>query len=127
MSTRKSTAAALVWCAVAALLLAACGGPAGSQETGGVQVKEGRVFEVSLEANPTTGYLWEVRDIDEQVLQLVREEFLSDSSAIGAGGTSVFSFKAVGRGQTTLTLVYRRPWEKDVEPIEVHTVEVSVR
>ena len=44
----------------------------------------------------------------------------------GAGGTETFRF-AAATGETTLTLVYHRPWEEDVEPLETFTVQVVVR
>ena len=52
--------------------------------------------------------------------------FTPSSSAIGAGGTQAFRFKAIGTGQTTLTLVYRRPWENNVAPTQTFTIQVSV-
>jgi len=113
--------------------LSACGstnevkldaGDDGSQ----VELKAGQTLVVSLEGNPTTGYTWEAAELDEQVLQQVGEtEFKPESDAIGAGGVQTLSFETANSGQTTLNLVYRRPWETDVEPAETFSVQVVVR
>jgi inhibitor of cysteine peptidase len=113
--------------------LSACGasnevkldaGDDGSQ----VELKAGQTLVVSLEGNPTTGYTWEAAELDEQVLrQLGEAEFNPESDAIGAGGVQTLRFETVNSGQTTLNLVYRRPWEADEEPTETFSVQVVVR
>ena len=113
--------------------LSACGasnevkldaGDDGSQ----VELNTGQTLVVSLAGNPTTGFTWEAAELDEQVLRQVGEaEFKPDSDAIGAGGVQTLHFETVNSGQTTLNLVYRRPWEEDVEPAETFSVQVVVR
>ncbi len=94
-----------------------------------MQLKKAQTLVVTLEGNPTTGYSWEVAEpLDEQVLRQVGEpEFKPESDLVGAGGVQILRFEAVNAGQTTLKLVYRRPWEKDVEPLETYSIEVVVR
>jgi len=94
-----------------------------------VQLKKGQTLVVTLEANPTTGYSWEVAEpLDEQVLRQVGEpEFKQESEALGAGGVQVLRFEAVNAGQITLKLVYHRPWEKGVEPLETYSLQVVVQ
>ncbi len=93
-----------------------------------VELNAGQTLVVSLEGNPTTGYTWEAAELDEQVLRQVGEaEFKPDSDAIGAGGVQTLRFETVNTGQTTLKLVYRRPWEADEEPTETFSVQVVVR
>ena len=93
------------------------------------QLKKGQTLVVTLEGNPTTGYSWEVVDpLDEQVLRQVGEaEFKAESEALGAGGVQILRFEAVNAGKATLKLVYHRPWEKDVEPLETYSLQVVVR
>jgi inhibitor of cysteine peptidase len=100
-----------------------------------VELGEGQALVVTLESNPTTGYSWEVSEVDEDVLmQMGDAEFKEAATSaaaegeqlVGAGGTETFYF-ASAPGETTLTLVYHRPWEEDVEPEEVFSVEVIVR
>ncbi len=46
----------------------------------------------------------------------------------GAGGTQTFTFNAAGKGKTTLTLIYVRPWETNVTPTpnDIFTANVTV-
>jgi len=93
------------------------------------QLKKGQTLVVTLEGNPTTGYSWEAAEpLDEQVLQQAGEpEFTQESDLIGAGGVQILRFEAVNAGKFTLKLVYHRPWEKDVEPLETYSIQVVVR
>jgi inhibitor of cysteine peptidase len=97
-----------------------------------VQVDTSQVIVLTLESNPSTGYRWEVVGADSAVLQQVGEvEFTPaselDPPPLGASGVEVYRFEAVGAGETTLELVYHRPWEEGVEPLETFSVEVLVR
>jgi inhibitor of cysteine peptidase len=46
---------------------------------------------------------------------------------VGAGGWEIFRFKAISTGQTSLQLVYHRPWEEGVEPLNTFTLQVVAR
>ena len=130
------------------VLMAGCGSVAGAgrpeatpvgeavlgAEDNGRQVAlvPGQMLVIALESNPTTGYSWELIEGDSAVVQQVGEVEFSASAQegeqlVGAGGTETFRFGAVDQGQTTLTLVYHRPWEKGVAPLETFSVEVVVR
>lgn len=83
---------------------------------------------VVLEGNPSTGYMWEVDEVDGAILQQVGEpEFRALSDLVGAGGLSILRFQAVATGRTMLRLAYRRPWENDVEPLKMFEVYIEVR
>lgn len=115
------------------LLAAACGdddggvgvvrvqvGDAGSQ----VMVERTGRLEVRLESNPTTGYSWEVDR--PGVMTLVDRSHEPESDAVGAGGTSTLVFEPTMVGSGDLVLIYHRPWEEDVEPIDEFSITVSV-
>ena len=93
-----------------------------------INVTAGEFLVVTLEGNPTTGYTWEVTEpLDEQVLRQVGEiAFVPESDLIGAGGVQIATFEAVGAGEATIKLVYHRPWETEVEPVDTFTVNVTV-
>ncbi len=65
-------------------------------------------FTLSVEANPSVGDGWRVADtFDDSVVAFIGEDFESDDptgEAVGAGGTVVFTFEAVGPGATVITL-----------------------
>ncbi|MFQ5859664.1 MAG: protease inhibitor I42 family protein, partial [Anaerolineae bacterium] len=84
---------------------------------------------VTLKSNPTTGYDWQVTEVDANVIRPARQDFkpASDPGRVGAPGQTVHEFEAVGTGTTNLRLVYVRPWEKDVEPQATFEVRVTVQ
>ena len=93
-------------------------------------LKVGEAFELRLDANATTGYAWEVAELDESKVRLVANDYVEGATSgqvVGAGGQSVLRFEAVAKGQTRIKLVYRRAWETGVEPIKTYTVELTVQ
>jgi inhibitor of cysteine peptidase len=93
-----------------------------------ITLNAGDSLTLTLESNPTTGYSWQVIEIDNGVLiQDGAPEYKSDGRNIpGAGGTEIFRFKVVENGSTSLKLGYMRPWES-VLPIETFTIQVVVQ
>jgi len=73
-----------------------------------VSASVGDRFTLSVEANPSVGDGWRVADtFDDSVVAFIGEDFESDDptgEAVGAGGTVVFTFEAVGPGATVITL-----------------------
>lgn len=94
-----------------------------------VEVKAGNQIVIALEGNPSTGYTWEAKDLDDSMFQQIGEtEFKSGNPGlVGAGGTLTLTFKALKSGSATLTLVYHRPWETNVEPQSAFAVTVTVK
>ncbi len=98
---------------------------------GQVELEQGQILVVTLESNPTTGYGWEVAEIQESILEQMGEAEFKPSETgeppiVGAGGWEIFRFKAISAGQMTLQLVYLQPWEEGVEPINTFSIEVVV-
>jgi predicted secreted protein len=92
-----------------------------------VELAGDRPLEIDLPANWSTGYRWEVSAADENVLRLaVQVQELDAPGRMGAPGHQRLSFQAVGPGETSLRLVYRRPWEQ-VDPARTFTVDVSTQ
>ena len=95
-----------------------------------ISIKPGDVVTVTLESNPTTGYSWQVMEIDNAILiQDGDPEYKQSSGSdglVGAGGTETFHFRAVGSGNASLELGYMRPWES-VPPIQTFTIQVVVQ
>ncbi|HEU5099003.1 MAG TPA: protease inhibitor I42 family protein [Roseiflexaceae bacterium] len=96
---------------------------AGSQAV----LQVGDMLQVNLEGNPSTGYTWSVESLDASVLKVVCEpEFHPAGSALGASSTVTYRFEAVGAGQTTLKMIYARPFEKGVPPLKTFAASVLV-
>ncbi len=94
-----------------------------------VELQVGDKLEVTLPGNPTTGFTWEVGGGDPAILRPSGEaEFQADSTAaVGSGGKLTLRFEAVAAGQTGLKLIYHRPFEADVTPIQTFEVSVTVK
>ncbi len=95
------------------------------------ELSRGQILIVTLESNPTTGFSWQVAEIDPIILRQSGAAAYESSDKtgllVGAGGTETFRFEAIGAGKTILELVYRRPWEKDVPPAQTFSVEITAR
>jgi C1A family cysteine protease/predicted secreted protein len=95
-------------------------------ESGQVELKEGQTLVISLESNPSTGHIWEVEETDKTILrQRGKTEFESESHLLGAPVQQILRFEAVAAGRATLKLIYHRPWEKDVEPAKIFSLQVQ--
>lgn len=93
-----------------------------------INLTAGDEFRLELPGNITTGYNWTIDALDESALQLVSEDYEeSRSDLLGAGGTSVFTFKALQAGQTSLKLIYSRPFEKGVPPEKTFEITIAVQ
>ena len=95
-----------------------------------ITVQTGDIVTVTLVSNPTTGYSWQVMQIDNSIfIQDGGPKYKESPGAeglVGAGGTETFRFKAIRAGETSLELGYMRPWES-VQPIETFTIKVVIQ
>ncbi|MGO9119613.1 MAG: protease inhibitor I42 family protein [Desulfomonilaceae bacterium] len=91
------------------------------------EVTLGKTFQISLKANPTTGYKW-AASYDKKFLKLTGETYKRDVSGpktrLGAGGTTTFSFLPVKTGETSINFRYGRPWEKEVAEKKTFTINI---
>ena len=91
-----------------------------------VALHQGDALVVRLPGNATTGYRWAVTRTPPS-LHLVRATYVAPrTDVVGSGGTYVFRF-TTARGAGTLSLGYRRPWEKQTAPLRTFHVTVRVR
>ncbi len=92
-----------------------------------VVIDRGQQFIIAIGSNPTTGYSWQA-SYDEKMLQLVEKTYEpSDQSkgVVGAGGIEFFRFEALKKGETELTVFYKRPWEETVVEQKSFTVIIK--
>ena len=91
-----------------------------------VELLRGDKLIIQMEAAPTTGYSWEAVSLDTSILkqQGDPEYKQGQPGMMGGGGTVVFTFQVVGKGQTELKMVYHQQWDKDTPP--VRTLDVTV-
>jgi predicted secreted protein len=83
-----------------------------------------------LEANPSTGYSWELYDPDPEaslLAQVGEPAFVSeDPGAVGAGGILTFTFQAVDKGEMVVKLVYLAPGVGEA-PAKTFQIHLTVR
>jgi inhibitor of cysteine peptidase len=92
-----------------------------------ITVAVGQPIEVVLAGNPTTGYRWGPARGDTGVIKETREpDYITESDAMGAGGTFTFHFQADTAGQGWIRLEYRRPWETDTPAEKTYEVTVEI-
>ncbi|MCK5313794.1 MAG: protease inhibitor I42 family protein [Anaerolineales bacterium] len=92
-----------------------------------VDLDIGDRLEITLESNPTTGYQWEtIGDISSYLHQLGEPVYEPSGERIGSGGKTIFTFEAIGAGQTRLELVYRQSFDKETPPTKTFGLTVIV-
>ena len=79
-----------------------------------VSLRKGKTVKVILGANPTTGFKWDSPTFSDKavasLLSRKSEPAKANPGMLGAGGTEAFVLKAAGKGATTATFEYSRPW-----------------
>ncbi len=83
-------------------------------------------LDIRLKGNYTTGYMWEIVNADKAILKAGETKYiLNQPQLVGAGGVQQFKFSIVGKGKTTLKIIYHRTWEKDIPPAQTFTLQVD--
>jgi inhibitor of cysteine peptidase len=103
-----------------------------ADNNGSKTIKKGDIVKITLEANSSTGYTWDVASNNKKVLRYDGKKYIAPKSTgstpvVGAAGKEVLTFKAIKSGTSTLKLVYHRPWEKNVKPAKTFTVKITVK
>lgn len=91
-----------------------------------ITVPVGVTFVINVDANPTTGYTWEV-GFDQSLLKLVRRYTPSGTGMIGAGGVESFEFEGMKAGETEVYLNYKRPFEPNNPALETKTFKITIK
>lgn len=99
-----------------------------------LNVAVGESFVITLDENPTTGYVWAVEGQPE-LLVLQGSDYVSDAPPnkpdrpmiVGAGGKRTFTFVPHKSGTTTLKLKHWRSWEGDASIVDTFSVLVVAR
>jgi inhibitor of cysteine peptidase len=93
-------------------------------------VAAGNTFTVTLCSNATTGFQWSesAQISDQTVIQQTGHEFVSPekTGVVGAPGNEVWTFKALKKGTSTITMEYGRPWEGGEKSVWTFNLTVTV-
>ena len=85
-------------------------------------VQIGQPFAIELEAIPGAGYMWELTQ-PPAGLELVNQEIVSISKAIGGNSTQRFRIVARKPGSYSLVFELKRKWEKN--PIRTSRISIQ--
>jgi inhibitor of cysteine peptidase len=97
-----------------------------------VEIKsETKIFSFSLDANPTTGFQWVLKDFDRNKIKFIKKLYQAQNTKlIGSGGKDTFIFKVLNPKShldTRVRLSYERSWEKNqnnkVQVVHIYTVK----
>ena len=87
----------------------------------------GDKIRVKLCSNPTTGFQWECEMSVEDVLKEEDHDFEEPAGDVaGAAGTEVWTFEAVEKGTTEVSMEYSQPWEGGLKAEWTYTITVTV-
>jgi len=81
-----------------------------------IYVPEGKVITISLESDPSKGYVWYLVNItNKRVLDLIENEVVPlKEGSKEAGRIGKWSFKTLNTGESIIVFEYRRVSGKDV-------------
>lgn len=93
-----------------------------------IAVRVGDQFSISLPSNHTTGFGWRIAEgMSSTVLKMAGSKYVAPSGGfVGRGGSEIWTFTALHKGNTAITLEYVRPWEKGVKPAKSQAFAVVV-
>ena len=82
--------------------------------TNTIKATVGKEFVITLDANATTGYEWQLANpIDDSLIRLVHSEYVPDKTGlVGSGGKSIWTFTTIRAGTIKVYFKYIRPWER---------------
>jgi inhibitor of cysteine peptidase len=90
----------------------------------------GQRFDVTLDANHSTGYSWQLEDpLNTRVLKSDSSAYVAPKSGrVGASGQEIWTFVAAGSGRALISMKYARPFDKaSVAPAKEAFFVVVVR
>lgn len=94
-----------------------------------VSAKSGETFTIILDSNPSTGYHWDIiGEVDANIVEFVSQDYKGSEPVMpGSGGVEIWVFRAVGAGDTQITLGYYPPSNTPVEPEQTTTFNIIVK
>jgi inhibitor of cysteine peptidase len=100
-----------------------------SNSGGEVELSIGQSLVVTLDSNASTGYSWTQPQIsDDSVLSATGNQTIApQTTLVGAPGKEGWTFKALKKGTSTISMEYKRPWETGTPAAETFNLTVVVK
>lgn len=86
-------------------------------------------FEINFDANATTGFSWSYTIDKEGIVELVRDEYIANSTdtlMVGVGGKQYYEFKGLSEGTAVITFTYSQSWDKESAPAQIIAYSLTV-
>jgi inhibitor of cysteine peptidase len=92
------------------------------------EVSEGDLIGIRLQENPSTGYSWDMGEIDSPVVELLQSDYAPAKNVrqVGGSGVRVYQFRAKSSGSERIHLKLRRPWDPEDKAAERFEINLSV-
>ena len=91
----------------------------------------GEELTVTLGSNPTTGAQWseDAEISDETIVRQTSHIFIGPGieKPSGTPGEEVWTFEALKKGTTTISMEYSRPWIEEDASYRTVTITVNIR
>lgn len=119
---------------MAAVVAVAAHAQEAAQET--IELPVGGTHAVELPSNPTTGYMWQLSGalnsakpgaVEVRIELKTPAAPKGDCPMMGAPQNTMVTFTGLRPGAEAITLVYRRPWEKNKPAAETRRFRVIVK
>lgn len=96
-----------------------------------VVLHQGQILNVSLrQTHADGGYIWQIVPGAESILHQIQKQCVPDSyctpQMVGCSSMCTFTFEAIATGQTSLKLIEHRPWELNIDPLQIFEVTAIV-
>jgi len=92
------------------------------------EIKAGDLLYIELEGNPSTGFWWHFQELDEEFLELVKEETEKISEGrLGAPVLGRWRLRAKRCGETTIKMAYYRQWEGVGKAVDRVSFTIRIR
>ena len=86
----------------------------------------GDSISLELPGNPTTGYTWALRSVDEKRLEVQDSGYVSAAPGVGSGGLETWKLKAREPGVAHIELTRWRPWEGEKSIVNRFSVTLNI-
>lgn len=86
----------------------------------GCKKKPTKEFIITFRSNPSTGYDWQykIKNSDLINIEQTYKEDNCSKDVIGCPGTTTFKVTGLKKGEATIYLQYKRPWEVNEDDLD---------
>jgi predicted secreted protein len=97
-----------------------------SEPVAAYRAAAGQTVIVSVDENPTTGYLWDLEPEPPDSVRILNTAFIPPGPGIGGGGERRWTLQIEKGPRIRLLAHLRHPWERDRSPERSASAEIAV-